>query len=83
MKELSCICNSRYVVLRAYRASGAVYVGMDLQTGHEVAIKQMKLSTQPKKELLVNEIAVMKQFHHPNIINYLDSYLVNNDELWV
>ena len=31
----------------------------------------------------MNEIAVMKQFHHPNIINYLDSFLVNNDELWV
>ena len=60
-----------------------MYVGADLQTAHEVAIKQMKLSTQPKKELLVNEIAVMKQFHHPNIINYLDSFLVNNDELWV
>ncbi|CAM6006354.1 unnamed protein product [Sphagnum balticum] len=48
----------------------------------EVAIKQMNLSQQPKKELIINEIIVMKQNKHPNIVNYLDSYLVG-DDLWV
>ena len=42
----------------------------------------MDLSQQPRKELIVNEIFVMKESHHPNIVNYLDSYLVKN-ELWV
>jgi serine/threonine-protein kinase CLA4 len=42
----------------------------------------MDLSHQPRKELIVNEILVMKESQHPNIVNFLDSYLVKND-LWV
>ena len=42
----------------------------------------MDLAAQPRKELLVNEIHVMKDSTHPNIVNYLDSFLVRND-LWV
>ena len=51
-------------------------------TGEKVAIKQMDLAAQPRKELLINEIYVMKDSTHPNIVNYLDSFLVRND-LWV
>ncbi|XP_077698135.1 serine/threonine-protein kinase PAK 1 isoform X8 [Eretmochelys imbricata] len=47
-----------------------------------VAIKQMNLQQQPKKELIINEILVMRENKNPNIVNYLDSYLVG-DELWV
>ena len=42
----------------------------------------MNLSQQPKKELIINEILVMRENKHPNVVNYLDSYLVG-DELWV
>uniref|UniRef100_A0AAZ3R569 non-specific serine/threonine protein kinase n=1 Tax=Oncorhynchus tshawytscha TaxID=74940 RepID=A0AAZ3R569_ONCTS len=48
----------------------------------QVAIKQMNLQQQPKKELIINEILVMRENKNPNIVNYLDSYLVG-DELWV
>ena len=48
-----------------------------------VAIKEMDLSNQPRKELIVNEILVMKESQHPNIVNFLNSYLVKNNELWV
>jgi hypothetical protein len=42
----------------------------------------MNLANQPKKELIINEIAVMKHNRHINIVNYKDSYLVD-EELWV
>uniref|UniRef100_A0A671LL99 non-specific serine/threonine protein kinase n=1 Tax=Sinocyclocheilus anshuiensis TaxID=1608454 RepID=A0A671LL99_9TELE len=63
-------------------ASGTVYTAIDIATGQEVAIKQMNLQQQPKKELIINEILVMRENKNPNIVNYLDSYLVG-DELWV
>lgn len=64
-------------------ASGSVYVAKTLSTGQRVAIKTMDLSHQPRKELIVNEILVMKESQHPNIVNFLESYLVRNNELWV
>lgn len=47
-----------------------------------MAIKQMNLPQQPKKDLIINEILVMRENKHPNVVNYLDSYIVA-DELWV
>jgi serine/threonine protein kinase len=37
---------------------------------------------QDRIDLIANEIIVMRESRHPNIVNYLDSYLVN-DTLWV
>lgn len=70
------------VVFSCVRASGTVLLAHELATGEEVAIKQMNLANQPKKELIINEIAVMKHNRHINIVNYKDSYLMD-DELWV
>lgn len=66
-----------------YSASGSVYVALSLATNTKVAIKQMDLSSQPRKDLIVTEILVMKESQHPNIVNYLDSFLIRNNDLWV
>ncbi|NWV91659.1 PAK1 kinase, partial [Machaerirhynchus nigripectus] len=47
-----------------------------------VAIKQVSLGKQSQKELIVNEILVVRDNKHPNIVNYLDSYLLG-DKLWI
>jgi len=63
-------------------ASGTVFTAIETATGMEVAIKQMNLQQQPKKELIINEIVVMKANKHPNVVNFLDAFLVS-EELWV
>lgn len=63
-------------------ASGGVYTAYQVGTNLSVAIKQMDLEKQPKKDLIINEILVMRSSRHPNIVNYIDSFLYNND-LWV
>jgi hypothetical protein len=63
-------------------ASGTVCEASNMVTNELVAIKKMDLDHQPKKELIITEIEVMREYHHPNIVNYIESFLVAN-ELWV
>jgi p21-activated kinase 1 len=63
-------------------ASGGVFTAYEVGTNKCVAIKQMNLEQQPKKDLIINEILVMKESKHKNIVNFMDSYLVKGD-LWV
>lgn len=63
-------------------ASGGVFTAYESGTKNCVAIKQMNLDLQPKKDLIINEILVMKDSKHKNIVNFLESYLHGID-LWV
>lgn len=63
-------------------ASGGVFTARSIGSNQLVAIKQMVLAQQPKKDLIVNEIEVMCQSRHPNIVNFLSAFL-RQDELWV
>jgi hypothetical protein len=65
------------------RASGSVYVAKTLATGARVAIKQMDLAQQPRKELIVNEIIIMNESRHPNVVNFLEAFLIRSSDLWV
>ncbi|XP_027526712.1 centrosome-associated protein CEP250-like, partial [Neopelma chrysocephalum] len=60
---------------------GTVYRAFDAVTGREVAIKQVNLHQQSNEELL-KEILVLREKNHPNIVTYVDSYLVSQ-ELWL
>jgi p21-activated kinase 2 len=90
MTKLRAIVNpddpqGRYTDLKkiGQGASGTVFIASDKATGDVVAIKQMNLSQQPKKELIINEILVMRENKQKNIVNYVDSHLIGDDELWV
>ncbi|NXG49371.1 PAK3 kinase, partial [Psilopogon haemacephalus] len=47
----------------------------------QVAIKHIKINKQPK-DLLLNEILIMRRNRNHNIVNYLDSYMVGH-EFWL
>ncbi|KAH3663850.1 hypothetical protein OGAPHI_005253 [Ogataea philodendri] len=89
LQRLTEICsaedpNQKYknLVKVGQGASGGVYTATDLETSHCVAIKQMELEKQPKKELIINEILVMKGSKHDNIVNFIEAYLMKRN-LWV
>ncbi|KAG9027111.1 signal transducing kinase of the PAK [Tulasnella sp. JGI-2019a] len=89
VKKLQAICTDadptrlyRNLVKIGQGASGGVYTAYQVGTNLCVAIKQMDLDKQPKKDLIINEILVMRSSRHPNIVNYIDSFLHRND-LWV
>lgn len=63
-------------------ASGAVFSAIDARTGMKVALKQMVVAKQVKKEIIINEIMIMKQSSHPCIVNFVDAFL-HNGVLWV
>jgi protein-serine/threonine kinase len=62
-------------------AAGEVFLAYDTRTNDQVAIKKMPLNNQNLK-LLVTEIGIMKSSVHPNIVRYLDSYIVG-ENIWV
>lgn len=62
--------------------SGTVCLATDTRTSQQVAVKQMVISRQAKKEVLRNEILLMKQCHHHAIVNFIEAYGVG-PELWV
>ncbi|PWA03610.1 hypothetical protein BB558_000274 [Smittium angustum] len=80
--RLSTLSESQ-IMTKLREASGSVYMAKSLVSKRIVAIKQMDLKAQPRKELLVNEILVMRESHHPNIVNYIESFLLGNSDLWV
>lgn len=91
MYELRRICNSSDPNERFERsnkdlgagASGIVFVATDKQTNKQVAIKDIDMTKQNRKELLLSEIKILRDFKHENLVNFLDAYIVYSDHLWV
>lgn len=89
--ELRKICNLDDPTLRyetklevGKGASGVVFIALDLKTEQKVAIKTIDLKNQSSKELILNEIRVLKDFNHRNLVNFLDAYFIEDENhLWV
>lgn len=63
-------------------STGKVHLCVERETGRQVAIKKMNLNKQQRRELLLNEVATMKYYEHPNIVKMYNSYMVG-EELWL
>ena len=63
-------------------STGIVCIATERGSGKQVAVKRMDLRKQQRRELLFNEVVIMRDYHHSNIVEMYDSYLVE-DELWV
>lgn len=79
---ISSVDNLLFFFFVFSRASGAVSKATEKSSGNIVAIKKMNLYNQPKKELIITEIEVLKEVSHPNLVNFLDCYLLD-EMLWV
>lgn len=63
-------------------STGIVCIATEASSGRQVAVKKMDLRKQQRRELLFNEVVIMRDYKHPNIVEMYDSFLVG-DELWV
>ncbi|XP_044735406.1 serine/threonine-protein kinase PAK 2 [Chrysoperla carnea] len=89
LEELRKICHPGDPYKRFQRdkelgsgASGIVFIATDTVLKQRVAVKDIDVTKQTRKELLLNEIRILKEFNHENLVNFLDAYLVK-DHLWV
>jgi len=62
-------------------AAGEVFVAQDPR-GKKVAVKKMEINSENLK-LLITEIGIMKSSHHDNIVDYFNSYIIDDRFLWV
>lgn len=63
-------------------STGIVCIATVKTNGKLVAVKKMDLRKQQRRELLFNEVVIMRDYHHENVVEMYNSYLVG-DELWV
>ncbi|VDP02077.1 unnamed protein product [Soboliphyme baturini] len=71
-----------YSVAKGVSSTGVVCTATETTSGRIVAVKKMDLRQQQRRELLFNEVVIMRDYRHPNIVEMYSSHLVG-DELWV
>uniref|UniRef100_A0A672K8G0 non-specific serine/threonine protein kinase n=1 Tax=Sinocyclocheilus grahami TaxID=75366 RepID=A0A672K8G0_SINGR len=63
-------------------STGAVCIAREKHSGRQVAVKMMDLRKQRRRELLFNEVVIMRDYRHKNVVEMYKSALVG-EELWV
>jgi serine/threonine protein kinase len=63
-------------------AAGEVFVATNSKTNELVAIKKMPINAENIK-LLCTEIDIMRDSKHAGIVEYIDSFIVDDNQLWV
>ncbi|XP_038597146.1 serine/threonine-protein kinase PAK 6 isoform X2 [Tachyglossus aculeatus] len=63
-------------------STGVVCLARERQSGRHVAVKMMDLRRQQRRELLFNEVVIMRDYQHLNVVEMYKSFLVG-EELWV
>ncbi|XP_036286382.1 mitogen-activated protein kinase kinase kinase kinase 2 isoform X2 [Pipistrellus kuhlii] len=61
---------------------GDVYKARDTATSELAAVKIVKLDPGDDISSLQQEITILRECHHPNVVAYIGSYL-RNDRLWI
>ncbi|MBN3310565.1 serine/threonine-protein kinase PAK 6 [Amia ocellicauda] len=63
-------------------STGVVCIAREKHSGRQVAVKMMDLRKQQRRELLFNEVVIMRDYQHRNVVEMYKSALVE-EELWV
>ncbi|XP_059374379.1 serine/threonine-protein kinase PAK 6-like [Carassius carassius] len=63
-------------------STGVVCIAREKHSGRVVAVKMMDLRRQQRRELLFNEVVIMRDYQHRNVVEMFKSALVE-EELWV
>ncbi|KAJ8399142.1 hypothetical protein AAFF_G00415210 [Aldrovandia affinis] len=63
-------------------STGVVCIARERHSGRQVAVKMMDLRKQQRRELLFNEVVIMRDYQHRNVVEMYKSALVE-EELWV
>ncbi|XP_053701212.1 serine/threonine-protein kinase PAK 6 isoform X2 [Synchiropus splendidus] len=63
-------------------STGVVCIATEKHSGRQVAVKMMDLRRQQRRELLFNEVVIMRDYQHRNVVEMYKSALVE-EELWV
>ncbi|XP_067428830.1 serine/threonine-protein kinase PAK 6b isoform X1 [Thunnus thynnus] len=63
-------------------STGVVCIAREKLSGRQVAVKMMDVRKQQRRELLFNEVVIMRDYRHENVVQMFRSALVE-EELWV
>jgi serine/threonine protein kinase len=74
----------KIILIIRFSGVAEVYKATDKRTKKKVAIKKMNMDNKALTvEGLVNEINIMRNCRHENIVEFIATYKVDNKQIWV